>query len=333
VHCGAVEVSLPPVSNPARRTGDYLIPRSYAPEISSRIASRWRFQWPGPDGEKVVMDATRRLAAAVREWSLAGLTPMSESYWGATFAARSHGREVVLKVNPRAPDGRSPHSPEVKALRLWSTGGVAPEILDSRDGGATYMMRRCLPGTMLMDAERDPLRIVEILGGTCRDAHRLDSFESGTFTDLAGSDEAAKWSAALRGTREATTLHELLAPRSDDVLLHLDLHCANVLWAGDRWQIIDPIPHLGDPNADIYALIFNPSFLHGMPENKRAATAFVHRHLLAYARSAGLDLDRAVAWLRVRSVYRLWRAEREQDAADMTWTSKLGRMVELLPDA
>ena len=318
---------------PERRTGSYLLPSASSPQISDWIASRWRFRWPGSDGERVVADAAWRLETAVREWSLDELVPMSESYWGVVFGAKSHGREVVLKVNPRTPDGGSPHSPEAKALEQWAmTSGIAPEILNSRDGGATFLMQRCLPGTTLMDAERDPIRIVEILGRVCRTAHLLASSDRGTFTHLADSEEAARWSAALRGTREATALCKLLMPRSDDVLLHLDLHCANVLWAGDRWQIVDPIPHVGDPNADIYALIFNPALLHGMPSDKRSAGLFVHRHLVSYVRNAGLDLDRATAWLRVRSLYRLWRAEREQDVADMGWTSKLARLVELLPD-
>jgi streptomycin 6-kinase len=52
--------------------------------------------------------------------------------------------------------------------------------------------------------------------------------------------------------------HELTHDRSNDILLHGDLHHDNILSSGDSWKVIDPHGYIGDPVAEVGAMIRNP---------------------------------------------------------------------------
>lgn len=51
---------------------------------------------------------------------------------------------------------------------------------------------------------------------------------------------------------------ELTQNHSADILLHGDLHHANILSSSDKWKIIDPHGYIGDPAAEVGAMIRNP---------------------------------------------------------------------------
>ncbi len=51
---------------------------------------------------------------------------------------------------------------------------------------------------------------------------------------------------------------ELTQDRSQDILLHGDLHHDNILSSGNDWKIIDPHGYIGDPVAEVGAMIRNP---------------------------------------------------------------------------
>lgn len=310
-------------------------------QISERVAQHWLFAF-GDDGQAVVADGSLRLNAAVARWGLADLSPMSESYWGSVFSAFGpDGCPVVLKVNPRTPGQKenwiSDHESEPQALGFWTEREqLAPRVYQTAHAGSTYLMEHCLPGTTLREANLSSLETVQVLGVLAQRLHGC--YEDGDSLGLAAQrlrdfHKVRKWETALAGTREAGTLQSLLATSDYDALLHTDLHGDNVVLGDGRWKAIDPIPVIGDRHAEIYALIFHPAFLQAVPSGQTAARNYVEAHLSTYCEAAGLDFDRAAAWLRCRLLYRIWRAERENDPEDETWTRYLPRIVELLPEA
>ncbi len=52
--------------------------------------------------------------------------------------------------------------------------------------------------------------------------------------------------------------NELCADRSNDIILHGDLHHDNILQNGISWSVIDPHGYIGHPCAEVGPMIFNP---------------------------------------------------------------------------
>jgi streptomycin 6-kinase len=98
-------------------------------------------------------------------------------------------------------------------------------------------------------------------------------------------------------------------PASTGTLIHGDLHYANVL-AGERapWLVIDPKPTSGDPHFEPAPLLWNRwDELAGEAATVREA---VRRRFQAVVDAAGLDEQRAVAWVVVRMVLNaFWSVE------------------------
>jgi len=311
--------------------------------IPERVAGHWlegSHASFGIHGPAVADDASARLTDAVARWGLTDLDSLGESYWGAAFTARAGETDVVLKINPRTPTPAggwvSEHAAEPQALAFWRARcDLAPAIRGWAHMDSAYLMERCQPGTPLRDTGMDALEVTWTLGRLCGTLHR--SCQKGDWVRVAAprlnrSQEAQRWRDALAGTPEGALLDSLLTASGPATLLHLDLHGTNVLAHHDQWRVIDPLPAIGDPHADIYALIFHPAFLSGIPHRPQAARLYVGTHLAAYCEAAGLGVERAAAWLRCRAAYRIWRADRENDQQDASWTDLLPRMVAALPE-
>ena len=111
--------------------------------------------------------------------------------------------------------------------------------------------------------------------------------------------------------------HDLVAdPASTGTMIHGDLHYANVL-AGDRepWLAIDPKPTSGDPHYEVAPLLWNR-----FEELAGDVRDGVRRRFHAVVDTAGLDEERARAWVVVRMLHQvLWELEDHADAPDRGW--------------
>jgi streptomycin 6-kinase len=89
-------------------------------------------------------------------------------------------------------------------------------------------------------------------------------------------------------------------PSTDGVLVHTDLHYANVL-AGERqpWLVIDPKPLSGDPHVEPAPMLWNRWDEVVASGDVRDA---VRRRFFALVDAALLDEDRARAWVVLREV-------------------------------
>lgn len=59
-------------------------------------------------------------------------------------------------------------------------------------------------------------------------------------------------------SKAQSLFRDLTADRTHDVLLHGDLHHDNIISHGDSWKVIDPHGYIGDPVAEVGAMIRNP---------------------------------------------------------------------------
>jgi streptomycin 6-kinase len=299
--------------------------------IPPEVQDSWRSAWPGPAGDAEVAGGFQRLYGAIERWSLSSVEPMNGACWGAVYSAiGSDGRDVVLKINPENVEpgrfGSTRTELEPGALALWAKAGFAPEVIRAADSGRTYLMERADPGTSLLDrGGSGTLAVMRTLGTVVGQLHKLsravDPIEIENAPRLAGSSEIAKWRRALADSSEGALLDELLSSSTEEVLLHLDLHSGNLLRHADSWWVIDPKPHLGDPHAEMWGLIFHEPFTAGLPADPGAAAAYVREHIDDYCTAAGLEAGRTAKWLQVRLAYRTWRAKQENTTVG--WIARL----------
>lgn len=225
------------------------------------------------------------------------------------------GVSAVLKIG--FPDRESAH--EHLALRRWDGDG-AVRLLAAEPH---------LRGLLLERLHREDLsgvpeeRACEVVAGLYRRLHvpampalrALSDFVGEQTADLSNLPRSAPIPRRL--VEQAIALGgELCGEGSGaDRVLHTDLHYANVL-AADRepWLAIDPKPLNGDPHYELAPMLWNR-----WEEIGADVRAGVRRRLWALAEAAGMDQDRARAWVLVRMVHNAMWAVRDGPRADRSW--------------
>lgn len=250
--------------------------------------------WAGEPGQEWLASLPRLAAECAEQWSLALGEPYQPSGYTslALRATRAGGTGCVLKL--RCPDEWS--QPEGAALRHYG-GRAAVALLAGDAARDALLIERCSPGTPLL-AEPDDVA-TRVVAETVRELWSPPA-EGHPFRLLA--DNAEPWAAGIAASnvveprlRDETL--ELLAwlassAPEDDVVLHCDLHPANVLRAERRrWLAIDPIPAVGDRAYDLAPVL-----------RDRANSAVVSRRFDIVREITGLDPVRLRGWALVQSV-------------------------------
>ena len=112
-------------------------------------------------------------------------------------------------------------------------------------------------------------------------------------------------------TRALSLLRELCASAPRSVVLHGDLHHDNVLRSSavrtdEPWLAIDPHGVVGDPGAEVGAILYNPD----PPRRDPSLLALVPERIEQLADGLALPVDRVVAWGFVQAVLsEVWTAE------------------------
>jgi streptomycin 6-kinase len=224
---------------------------------------------------------------------------------------RSDGAQFILKLGMPHPELSS----ETAALRLWDGHGSARLIEADLERGA-LLIERLLPGNMLLDltdddeATRIAARVMSALWRPAPPAPENTVFPT-----------AARWASGLQrlrtrfdgGTgplpedmveRAESLFAELLPSSGAPMLLHGDLHHANIL-AAERapWLAIDPKGLVGEAEYEVGALIRNP-----LPRLRDASdvTATLARRFDILAETLGFDRQRMIAWSWAQAILSAW---------------------------
>lgn len=211
----------------------------------------------------------RRFGAAVAPWwerlpaTLAALAARWELTLGAPVGSgntslvvhgtRVDGTAAVLKLTPDTAIAEA----EARALRAWQPSGRVPQIWAQDAAAGAVLLEAIADGTTFAARGTDPG--LDAVAGLIRALHAvpiLDVAHQRERIDLLfrlwlrrHASDAAMVPLLERGHALARTLAD--APVRA-VLLHGDLHPANVLDGGPRRGLvaIDPRPCLGDPASD-----------------------------------------------------------------------------------
>jgi streptomycin 6-kinase len=183
---------------------------------------------------------------------------------------------------------------EVEALEAWDGNG-AVRLVESNRADRAFLVEACRPGRHLAEvvAERALDVVADLLP-------RLLVPADGPFVRLV--DEAARWCDQLSTHRRGGApfeprlidaavwaLRELGPTQGENVLLHQDLHAANVLSAErEPWLVIDPKPLVGERAFAVAPMVRSSELGH----SRKA----VLRRFDRLTAEVGVDRDRARGW-------------------------------------
>jgi streptomycin 6-kinase len=238
------------------------------------------------------------LEECIELWSLELGPPFPSAFASlAAPATLPDGTDAVLKLC--FPHRESEH--EGDALRAWGGNGAVRLLEHDRDRWA-LLLERCKPGTPLREvgAEAALDVFVELLP-------RLWVPAAAPFRPLA--EEAAWWAETLAESWEragkpfeqdlldaaSRALEELSRSQGEQVLVHQDLHAANVLSAErEPWLVIDPKPLSGEREFALAPIIRGSELGH--------SEQAVRWRLDRLSGELGLDRERARGWALAQTV-------------------------------
>jgi streptomycin 6-kinase len=267
-------------------------------------------------------DGVRAMAARGPQWErwIDGLSPLIRGHleqWdvrpdgAATHGSRaivlpvrtSDGAPAIMKVG--FPDDDSEH--EHLVLRRWGGKGSV-RLLRAEPRRRVLLLERLRPGnlTTLTDVEA-----CEVVAGLYRRVHvpampQLGSLASRVQRWIRGFEGLPRGAQIPRRlVDQAISLGDELSADTADAgcVLHGDLHYGNVL-AADRepWLVIAPKPLNGDPHFELAPMLW-----HRWDELAGNVRDGIRARFHTLVDVAGLDEERARAWVIVRVVHEATR--------------------------
>ncbi len=257
----------------------------------------------GDGGREWVRTLPARLAVLSERWHIEVGPPFPDlSYNYVAPATDAEGRRCVLKLGPGSAEGDR----EALALEAYAGRG-AVRLLRHDPAERAMLLERVAPGDDLRETS-DP-EATEIAASVLRELWAVPLPE--------GLPSLANWTASLERAvenpgplprtildRAAGLRRELLQNPHASVLLHGDLHHANLLRSAERgWLAIDPTGGVGDRASDVTAFLLNPGPV--PPETTRLG-------IDVFADCLDLDRERLAAWAFVQAVVSAcWSVEDE----------------------
>ncbi|SFB70701.1 streptomycin 6-kinase [Nocardioides terrae] len=257
----------------------------------------------GPDWATWLDGLPGVVRGLLEEWELTLDGPATHGRTALVMPVRtSAGDAAVLKVG--WPHGAAEH--EALALQRWGGRG-AVRLLRADPHRWALLLERLGDEDL---TEHWDLQACEIVAGLYGRLHvaappqlRLLSAQAARWVEELGAlDRSAP--VPHRLVEQARSLARSFAtdPATDGTLVHTDLHFANVLAAAEgederAWRAIDPKPLSGDPHYELA-----PMLLNRYGDYAGRLRDGVRDRFFALVDGAGLDEDRARAWVVVRAV-------------------------------
>ena len=287
----------------------------------------------GPDWAAWVDRLPGTVRGLLEEWELRQDGLMKHGFTALVVpVVTARGRRAMLKVS--FPHVEAEH--EHLALSHWGGRGAVPLL--RADPRRWAILMEALRDTSLRDSW--DVEACEVVGGLYAPLH-VPAFNqlrmlSAVVGGAADALSALPRSAPLphRLVEQALSLSRDFAadPATDGTLVHTDLHYDNVLMSeAGEWLAIDPKPLSGDPHYEVAPMLWNR-----FDELAGDVRGGVRRRFHALVDAAGLDEDRARAWVIVRMVHNavseLVDAERGRGAPDADWVTTAVTIAKAVQD-
>ncbi len=239
----------------------------------------------------------------LEEWTLRREGPAARRRDALVLPVRTgSGTPAALKVGPVEAGTEHEHL----ALRRWDGAG-AVRLLRADPRRGALLLERLHPEDL---ADAWDLEACEVVAGLYARLHvpatpqlrRLSSYAAQVAADLAALPRSAPLPRRL--VEQAAGLARELAvdDATDGTLVHGDLHYGTVL-AGDRepWLAVDPRPLSGDRHFEPAPMLWHRYDELSLPGGTGVRDG-VRSRFHALVDGAGLDEDRARAWVVVRTL-------------------------------
>ncbi len=209
-------------------------------------------------------------------------------------AIAATGEKAILKMAP------TNENMDKEAQWLQCFDKAVPKVFWYDEAQYALLMEYLVPGESLKSlVSVDDDKATRII---CRTINRLQSHQKKTnllhfkhlsmleknFLILDGRIEKKMLSQAVSWFRGMTS------ERSNDVLLHGDLHHDNILSHGADWKVIDPHGYTGDPVFEVGPMIYNPRGDYFPTE--RTLSQIIERRLKIIAEELPFDAQRIKTW-------------------------------------
>ncbi|WP_210440505.1 aminoglycoside phosphotransferase family protein [Nocardioides xinjiangensis] len=295
----------------------------------------------GPDWARWLERLPRLCADLLAEWRLrATEEPLHGRCSLLVPVTDADGAPRALKIGF---DGNEESRHEALALQHW--GGRGAVRLVRADPRRRALLLDWLPGPDLGDAW--DVEACEVVGDLHRQLHipalpQLASVASYVERWLRDLERLGRdLPVPRRYVEQALALGpDLVADDSGSVVVHGDLHYANVLAdASGQWRAIDPKPMAGDPHYEPAPMLWNRMDELSGPLAVGSVREGLRRRFHALVDAAGLDEARARDWVVVRTVLNAgWsvqdarRAGRRLTADEQEWITRCVAITKAVQD-
>jgi len=287
------------------------------PVLARNVVAAW-----GADGQRFLDLLPELLASVTRDWALTVVAPYPMTFHWVCEVRTADGAEAVLKLGP---PGVVDVAHQVTAMRHFDGVGAVRLLAHDAGRGAMLLEKASpgLPASALLQVRDADIPIKDVIATAAiitvmRRLHRPLPDAGPAVPELCARDRRsfmehldqypgdAPFPRRLV-TRALGLLEELCASATERVVLHGDLHHDNVLRAKrEPWLAIDPHGVIGDPGAEVGAMLYNPDPHRRAP----ALVALVPARVEQLADGLGLSVERVVAWGFVQAVLsEVWTAE------------------------
>lgn len=213
----------------------------------------------GDAGKDWIKKLPALIAQLSEQWHFELIHPMDNLSYNfvGSVKMQSNNNTAILKMafeNSRL-------NTEVEWLKCMSH--CVPAVYEHNEKLSAFLMEHIIPGLSLksqMKTLKDDQATIII----CKAILDLQTQQHSN-THFKHLSELAKSLTVLDKIYDKKLLdhakslfHDLTIDRSQDIILHGDLHHENIISSGNDWKVIDPHGYRGDPAAEVGAMIRNP---------------------------------------------------------------------------
>ncbi|KTD82631.1 aminoglycoside phosphotransferase family protein [Legionella waltersii] len=246
----------------------------------------------------------QRLPVFIREleqqWDVHFIRPVAELSFNFVGLVRFNSNDQMAVIKT-APSGEHLVN-EIHCMLCFSN--ATPRVYQHDEKRFAFLMEYISPGYSLktfLNNESD-INVTRIIAQTIRELQtgQQKKYTFKHLSELVGDLKSLEGHVDARMLAKAEFLfRELTSDRTNDVVLHGDLHHDNIIRRGSSWAVIDPQGYLGDPVAEVGAMIRNP--MDCFP-NDRSPAQIVQTRLTVLKEELPFDPQKIKAWAFVITV-------------------------------
>lgn len=244
-------------------------------------------------GHQWLLNLPKRIIKLSEKWEFELIKVMPELSYSFVALVKYQNKSAIIKIAPPK------QSLERESLCLSSFQKDSPTIFHFEEKENAILMEYIYPGKSLKNlvkAGKDD-QATKIICNIIRELKFQNMPKQHPFKHLS---EIAEDLNILIGHLDKALLdkaihlfQELTADRSEDIMLHGDLHHDNILSSADNWKIIDPHGYVGEPTAEVGAMIRNP---YDCFPNDKPLEKILERRLSILRDELPYDFVRIKAW-------------------------------------